>query len=178
MALTGSYNPTKINEIQISVSIVASCEGDGSHKRRLKMHKIDRAALLKAFGHCSVTPGYLQAHKTAVSNYGQHEKAINLILDLIIEGVKEGDDFPPSAIEALQQVKRLVADLSNCYQENSDDSHEFLLRLVGAQRELAELKCRILETETAPELLELQREIRERRGNEIVSEAIAYLDQD
>ena len=142
------------------------------------MHKVDRAALLKAFGYCSITPGYLQAHKAAVSNYGQHEKAINRTLDLVIEGMKAGDDFPPSAIEAVQEVKRLVADLSNGYQKNSDDSHEFFLQLVDAKREFAELMCRILEIETVPELSEFQQEIRERRGNEIVSEAIAYLDQD
>lgn len=142
------------------------------------MHKIARATLLKAFGYCSVTSGYLQAHNAAVNTYDQHEKAINRTLDLVIEVMEEGDDFPPSAIESMQEVKRLVADLSKGYQKNSDDSHEFFLKIVAAQQELAELKCRILETETALELSGLQQELRERRGNEIVSEAIAYLDQD
>jgi hypothetical protein len=143
------------------------------------MHKIDRNALLQIFGyrstHSDKLPAELREKLQEVPE--DFEGLINLVREIHTYAVANSDaSFAPKLQIILKRISR---DFNSLWQMAWDDfeaEQELLVHITTLRNELADLKCQILEVETAEEMTELRLKILDQKRQKIVSDGIVGLD--
>lgn len=145
------------------------------------MHTLDdRGLYLESFGHKPPDPDYTSRQEQIRGVVGNIETQATAALDIIARQVRQGQSS--LALDGLESVRRSVHNLAQTFLSLSRADSENFLQAAALANELAELKVRVLELETAEELCRFQtrlsrsrlRELRRKR-DEIVNKEIAYL---